>query len=78
MCSRQGLDLTRFAASSRKDLLDQKRLEAIRKKIADGFYNRTDVQRSIADRLAHCLAESPSAGEGQDGAADGPETDDNS
>ena len=63
MCSRQALDLTRSAASSRKDLLDRKRLEAIRKKIADGFYNRNDVQSSIADRLVHCLAEEPVAGE---------------
>ncbi len=37
--------------------LDKKRLEAIRKKIADGFYNRNDVQRSIVDRLAHSLAQ---------------------
>ena len=55
MCSRQGLNLTRFSASDSKDLLDEKRLEAIRKKIADGFYNRNDVQRSIVDRLAHSL-----------------------
>jgi anti-sigma28 factor (negative regulator of flagellin synthesis) len=56
VCSRQGLDLARSSASGRKDLLDEERLETIRKKIADGFYNRNDVQLSIADRLAHSLA----------------------
>jgi len=70
VCSRQALDLTRSAASSRKDLLDRKRLEAIRKKIADGFYNRNDVQCSIADRLVHCLVEEPAAGD--DGDAEDP------
>ncbi len=57
MCSRQALDLKRFSASGGQDLLDEKRLEAIRKKIAVGVYNRNDVQRSIVERLAHSLAE---------------------
>ncbi len=69
MCSRQALDLKRFAASGGKDLLDEERLEAIRKKIANGFYNRNDVQRSIVDRLARRLAEECGAGaEGNDDA----------
>jgi anti-sigma28 factor (negative regulator of flagellin synthesis) len=70
VCSRQGLDLKRFSASSGKDLLDEKRLEAIRKKIADGFYDRNDVQRSIVDRLAHSLAQERECGEHDDDAAD--------
>ena len=52
-------------------MLDEERLEAIRKKIANGFYNRNDVQRSIVDRLAHRLAEECGAGaEGNDDAGD--------
>lgn len=66
MCSRQGLDLKRFSSSSGKDLLDEKRLEAIRKKIAAGFYNRNDVQCSIVDKLAHSLAQECDAGEQAD------------
>jgi hypothetical protein len=33
-------------------LLDEKRLRAIRRRIADGYYNRKEVRRSIVERLA--------------------------
>ena len=33
-------------------LLDEKRLKAIRRRIADGYYNRKEVSRSIVERLA--------------------------
>ncbi len=38
-------------------LLDERRLKDIRRKIAEGFYNRNEVRRSIADRLASRLAD---------------------
>ena len=36
-------------------LLDEKRLKAIRRRIADGYYNRKEVSRSIVERLASQL-----------------------
>jgi len=38
-------------------LLDEKRLKAIRRRIADGYYNRKEVSRSIVERLASQLLE---------------------
>jgi len=63
MSRRQASGLKRLTDSNGKALLDEKRLEAIRKRIAGGFYNRNDVQRSIVDRLAHRLAEEREADE---------------
>lgn len=37
--------------------LDEKRLRAIRKRIADGYYNRKEVRRSIVERLVDSLAD---------------------
>ena len=36
-------------------LLDERRLRAIRRRIADGYYNRREVRRSIVERLASRL-----------------------
>jgi hypothetical protein len=36
-------------------LLDEKRLRAIRKRIAGGYYNSKEVRRSIVERLASSL-----------------------
>ena len=37
-------------------LLDEKRLKSIRRKIADGYYDRKEVSRSIVERLADQLS----------------------
>jgi hypothetical protein len=56
MSCRHASDLRSGHHSKRKALLDAKRLEAIRKRIAEGFYNRNDVRHCIAMRLARSLA----------------------
>jgi len=37
-------------------LLDKKRLKSIRRKIADGYYDREEVSQSIVERLADQLS----------------------
>lgn len=37
-------------------LLDEKRLKSIRRKIADGYYNKEEVRQSIVERLADQLS----------------------
>ncbi|MFH0778231.1 MAG: hypothetical protein V2A71_06320 [Candidatus Eisenbacteria bacterium] len=38
-------------------LLDEKRLRAIKQRITDGYYNRSEVRRDIARRLVDRLLE---------------------
>lgn len=43
--------------------LDEKRLEAIRRRIADGYYDRKEVCRSIVERLVNHLTDADDEGE---------------
>ncbi|MCX5800964.1 MAG: hypothetical protein NTX17_06215 [Candidatus Eisenbacteria bacterium] len=38
-------------------MLDEKRLRAIRRRIADGYYNRKEVRLSIVERLVNDLSD---------------------
>jgi hypothetical protein len=38
-------------------LLDEKRLKSIRKRIAEGYYNRREVRRAIAERISDRVLE---------------------
>ncbi len=42
-------------------LLDEKRLRSIKKRIAEGYYNRNEVRRAIAERISDRVLESDEA-----------------
>ncbi len=46
----------RLRGSGDRVLLDEKRLKDIRRRIADGYYDRNDVCRSIVERLVDRLS----------------------
>jgi anti-sigma28 factor (negative regulator of flagellin synthesis) len=55
MVTRKTSRVKRLRDGGERMLLDEKRLSAIRRRIADGYYDRKDVGRRIVERLASQL-----------------------
>jgi hypothetical protein len=61
MVSKKASNGKRLRRRRNRVLLDEKRLRSIKKRIAEGYYNRNEVRRTIAERISDRVLESNEA-----------------